>query len=182
MKLHQFTHNFSPRTGAQTHRDAATAKRQRGFTIVELLVVIVVIAILAAISIVAYNGIQARANDSVLQSDLRNAATKLEMERTTDPDGNYPTDDEFDELDIPRSDGTTYQYTRDEEGYVCITADRHGIVYLLYGSEEDGLYSPVPDEVCWGHDIPEGWEAPPIDCGPYEQPNEYGGCSGASVT
>ncbi|MBM3210428.1 prepilin-type N-terminal cleavage/methylation domain-containing protein [Candidatus Saccharibacteria bacterium] len=34
---------------------------QRGFTIVELLIVIVVIAILAAITIIAYNGIQERA-------------------------------------------------------------------------------------------------------------------------
>ena len=37
---------------------------QRGFTIVELLIVIVVIAILAAISIVAYNGIQSRAKNT----------------------------------------------------------------------------------------------------------------------
>lgn len=36
----------------------------RGFTIVELLIVIVVIAILAAISIVTYNGIQQRAKAS----------------------------------------------------------------------------------------------------------------------
>lgn len=38
--------------------------RSRGFTIVELLIVIVVIAILAAISIVAYNGIQQRASNT----------------------------------------------------------------------------------------------------------------------
>lgn len=39
-------------------------KTRSGFTIVELLIVIVVIAILAAISIVAYNGIQQRARNS----------------------------------------------------------------------------------------------------------------------
>lgn len=39
-------------------------KSRSGFTIVELLIVIVVIAILAAISIVAYNGIQERARNS----------------------------------------------------------------------------------------------------------------------
>lgn len=38
--------------------------KERGFTIVELLIVIVVIAILAAISIVAYSGIQNRARNS----------------------------------------------------------------------------------------------------------------------
>lgn len=38
--------------------------RQTGFTIVELLIVIVVIGILAAITIVAYNGIQQRARNN----------------------------------------------------------------------------------------------------------------------
>ena len=39
-------------------------RRQSGFTIVELLIVIVVIGILAAITIVAYNGIQTRAKNT----------------------------------------------------------------------------------------------------------------------
>lgn len=44
---------------------------QRGFTIVELLIVIVVIAILTAITVVSYNGITHRANSSVITTHMR---------------------------------------------------------------------------------------------------------------
>jgi|GEM_PF-811753 len=44
--------------------------KQKGFTIVELLIVIVVIAILVAIVIVAYNGVQRRAAEAKRESDL----------------------------------------------------------------------------------------------------------------
>jgi len=50
----------------------------RGFTIVELLIVIVVIAILAAITIVAYNGVQQRANVSATQGNVTILQKKME--------------------------------------------------------------------------------------------------------
>lgn len=46
-------------------------KQQTGFTIVELLIVIVVIGILAAITIVAYNGIQTKSRTTAVTADLR---------------------------------------------------------------------------------------------------------------
>lgn len=49
----------------------AWALRRAGFTIVELLIVIVVIGILAAISIVAYNGIQKSAGSSAALTELK---------------------------------------------------------------------------------------------------------------
>lgn len=48
-------------------------KKAYGFTIVELLIAIVVIAILAAITVVSYNGITQRANNASVRSAARNA-------------------------------------------------------------------------------------------------------------
>jgi len=54
-------------------------KTTSGFTIVELLIVIVVIGILAAITIVAYSGIQARSRDAARKNDLAGAVKALEI-------------------------------------------------------------------------------------------------------
>lgn len=59
-------------------------KKQSGFTIVELLIVIVVIAILATITIVAFSGIQERARQAKVKQDIAaiHKAVKLAHEST----------------------------------------------------------------------------------------------------
>ena len=52
--------------------------RRAGFTIVELLIVIIVIAILASISIVVYSGVRTRAQASQVVNDLRNIGQTLQ--------------------------------------------------------------------------------------------------------
>ena len=74
------------------------AKTRRGFTIVELLVVVVVIAILASVTVVAYTGVTGSASDSAVQSDLRQIAQQVEMYKVKN--GDYPHYLDFQALDI----------------------------------------------------------------------------------
>lgn len=71
-------------------------KRQhQAFTIVELLIVIVVIAILAAISVVAYNGVQQRAKASAIASDLRALDKGFRMFAADQGQGTWWVDNNF---------------------------------------------------------------------------------------
>jgi len=127
-------------------QQAINNKQSKAFTIVELLVVIVVIGILAAISIVSYTGIQNRARATVAQNDLRQAATQLELHNVTT--GSYPQNlsDTDENRGVPASNGTTYQYRYNADGTYCLTATNGAQTYSIEST------NPTPKQgACAGH-------------------------------
>lgn len=105
----------------------AMRKPQAGFTLVELLIVIVVIAILAAITLVAYNGIQDRANDTTVKSDLSSMSRQVQAFHAEN--GSYPESWEFfagnNNMDIKP---TKSAYDTDFYNlYYCTNGDNFGI-------------------------------------------------------
>lgn len=65
-------------------------KKDHGFTIVELLVVIVVIGILASITVVSYTGVTSRANATAAKQSASNIASKAEVYQTEGSTLNWP--------------------------------------------------------------------------------------------
>lgn len=81
-------------------------RKQHGFTIVELLIVIVVIAILAALAIVAFNGVQARANNSKTESAVAQWR-KILISYATE-NGNYPLENTLSGTSFCLGEATNY--------------------------------------------------------------------------
>lgn len=107
------------------------ARKKEGFTIVELLIVVVVIAILAAITIVAYNGITSRANASAAEAGVNQAVKKLGLYSVDNADG-FPST--LAGAGVTTTNGVTYQYSVNTnttpQGY-CVTATSNGVSYYV---------------------------------------------------
>ncbi len=132
-----------------------TKSNQKGFTIVELLIVIVVIAILAAITIVAYNGIQDRARASAASAALSGALKKIKVAQVTADSTAALTCAAFSAAigatttDCnPEVGSTDYQYTPDLAGTYCITATVGNKSYYVTGTNS----TPAVNG-CAGHGV-----------------------------
>jgi len=121
--------------------------RSAGFTIVELLIVIVVIGILAAVTIVAFNGVQTKANTAALKSDIKNAVTQLANGATLD--STYLSGLSASGGDLKKSPTTTYQFTYTSSSVYCLTAtsSKSGVPAFNYLSTRNTII----EGVCTGH-------------------------------
>ena len=98
--------------------------QKQGFTIVELLIVIVVIAILAAITIVAYTGIQERAKASAMQSAASQEAKKAPLYAVDNADL-FPADEAtfFAFANLADTSDTDYVYlVSPDRTHYCVSA------------------------------------------------------------
>ncbi len=113
---------------------------EKGFTLVELLIVVIILAVISGIAVPSYLALRNRARESATENEMRNIATAVEM-YAADNNGSYPTSADATALasdisaymdNMPTADawGTTYQYT---------SADADGSSYTLesYGVDKD---------------------------------------------
>ena len=127
-----------------------------GFTIVELLVVIVVIGILLALIIAAFNGVQARARDAQMKTDLSSVYKKLMVDKALGTD--FPSSLSVADggKGIAPSSGGSYQYTVNNSvspATFCVSFVKNGSAFYINENNQ------VVSGVCPGHSLT-GYMAP----------------------
>lgn len=139
--------------------------KQKGFTIVELLIVIVVIAILAAITLATYNGIQSRAQETSVQHDMSNISKQVEIYKVDE--GRYPSSAKLQELGVKvnkrtygvNPTGATIFYCVDNAGTVFSIVARvksSKLLQYLSSSGNTSVYagSATAPQLCLDSGVP----------------------------
>lgn len=122
--------------------------KKSGFTIVELLIVIVVIGILAAITLVAYNGIRQRATETSIKSDLASAHKKIMLysaskDRFPDNTDAALNEVEF-KLNLSMYNQTLYCVGGSGASYALLVSTAAGKVYVVGSNRAISEYTTYP--------------------------------------
>lgn len=123
----------------------------RGFTIVELLIIIVVIAILAAISVVAYNGVQQRAHDSTATNMAQQAGRKIVAYHALE--GRYP--DDLEEADLSGiEDSLEYDVNNTADPVrFCVTATSNSSSFYVSSTQRSPREGGCPGHSVGGEPV-----------------------------
>ncbi len=98
---------------------SARMRRRTGFTIIELLVVVLIIGILASIAITKFGDSKRRAYITAMKSDLRGLATVAESR--------FTSDNSYENVEVPQgSDGVTLTFNGTPSGWSA-TATHVGV-------------------------------------------------------
>ena len=117
--------------------DKLVNRKKKGFTLVELMVVVVIIGVLVAIAIPLFNAVQARAVRGAIEANLRTIDGAIMMRSTTEATGAATeanlSPDFLEEW--PAGEGHTYDVNADEKAEVTIEdgvagADNNGTFTL----------------------------------------------------
>lgn len=117
--------------------------KDHGFTIVELLIVIVVIGILAAIVIVAFNGVQNKANTAAVQSDLKNFGKLASLYHAEN--GEFPST--TNQLNGLKWKATVNSYQQNSMGnalYCAIVAGSNATFVIAARTKDNTAYTYSP--------------------------------------
>lgn len=122
-----------------------TFGRSGGFTIIELLIVIIVIGILATIILLAYTNVTRQAAISRIKYDLEQAYKQLDVYNVNY--GAFPVDQPAALAVVKVSDGTTLEYSKTTAGY-CITTSSTTAQKSFYF---DSVQRSLLEGTCPGH-------------------------------
>ena len=141
----------------------------KGFTLIELMVVIAVIGILASVILVAYPAAENRAKDGVIMSEMDQLRTAAEISKGTSSDGDYrhltvatvPTDIAALKADIvsnsPDSAVTiTYKGASDYSEYcaeIQLNTGNYWCIDSKYHSQQNAAAVCTTGKDCNGDDI-----------------------------
>lgn len=128
---------------ALTRRTVASKESTSGFTIIELLIVIIVVGVLVSIVTVAYGGITRRARDSAVQTELRNFGKTVEIYQAQN--GQYPTTVQLTNQGGIRVNKNMYLTGGNNNWYYCISTNgsRFAVGATAEGSRQGYRYDSV---------------------------------------
>ncbi|MFZ1301959.1 MAG: prepilin-type N-terminal cleavage/methylation domain-containing protein [Candidatus Microsaccharimonas sp.] len=109
-----------------------------GFTIVELLIVVVVIAILATITIISFNGIRQRAAIAATRTDAASSAKSLENQKVTSTSESY-TGAILQYLSVDNNQTTIKYKYGDKLGFCMEAVNKNDPTITYYITSKDGI-------------------------------------------